>query len=140
MSFKKTHFVFKTDEAESLHISYVMTYGLNKEWVELHEGGCTHQSSYSNPGIKNLKIIDSVISMNKNGYLTVDIDPEVVNNVPYASDGASLLLSVNGSNLHINIHSGGGLKNTGTYGNESVKFDTDLKNVGETSIITCRKS
>lgn len=134
-SFQTTTFQFTTTDNTPLHITYVMTYGAHNEWVQMQEGQPVQ--GLQNQGMQYLNITSSTISQATNGLLTIQIDPKIVNDVPYASDKASLLISVNGSNLHIDIHSGGGMKSTGTYGNETVKFDTDFSDVGGLSIIKC---
>ena len=94
--------------------------------------------SLQNQGIGWLKITNDSFDLEKNCVVTLSIDPKIVNNVPVASDKASLLFSVNGSNLHIDIHSDGGMKSTGTFGNKSVKFDSTFGKVGgDITVIKC---
>ena len=134
--FKSTTFQFTTTDETPLHISYVMTYGADDEWLPMPENEPVQ--GLQNQGIQYLNIASRTISRAQNGLLTVQIDPELVNKVPYASDKASLLLSVNGSNLHIDIHKGGGMESTGTYGNKSVMFETKFSDVGGLTVIQCQ--
>ena len=63
----------------------------------------------------------------------------------FASDEANLLISVNGSNLHMGLHAVGNVAgdvviyNTGTYGNESVRFRTEFSNRYPKHFIECFK-
>jgi hypothetical protein len=134
-NFITTTFKFTTDEATALNITYVETYGADGQWRIMPEG--LKPQGLENQGIGWLNTAQSIISTGTNGVVTLKIDPEIVNNVPYASDKASLLIGVNGSNLHIDIHGGGGMKTTGTYGNKSVEFDCDFNDVGGLTIIKC---
>ncbi|CAM1340251.1 hypothetical protein [Tenacibaculum amylolyticum] len=134
-NFLTTTFKFITKEKDSeFYISNVMTYGVDG-WVTMNQNEPVQ--GMENQGIQYLNISSDKINLESNGVLHIQIDPKIVNQVPYASDKASLLISVNGSNLHIDIHSGGGMKSTGTYGNKSVSFDCDFGDVGEISTITC---
>ncbi len=133
-NFKSTKFIFTTKQSEPLHITNVMTYGVDG-WEPLSVG--LPPQGMENQGIGWLDYYSKEISETSNGALSVMIDSEIVNNVPYASDKASLLISVDGSNLHIDIHKGGGMKATGTFGNKSVKFDCDFNDTGEVSYIEC---
>lgn len=135
-NFQNTTFQFTTTDEIPLHISYVMTYGVDDEWVQMPENEPVQ--GFENQGIQFLNIASSIISRTTNGLLTIQIDPEIVNKVPFASDKASLILSVNGSNLHINIHKDGTMDSTGTFGNESVKFTPKFSRVGGLTVINCK--
>ena len=134
-NFLTTTFKFITKKQdETFYIDYVMTYGVDG-WATLSPNKPVQ--GMENQGIQYLNVSSDEISLSSNGVLSLQIDSKIVNQVPYASDKASLLIGINGSNLHIDIHSGGGMKSVGTYGNKSVSFDCDFGDVGDISIITC---
>lgn len=138
MSFQQTTFILSTTDNKPLHLSYVMTYGAEERWVSMSED--LPPQGLENQGIGWLKVVNETFDTGKNCVITLAIDPVIVNKVPYASDKASLLFSVNGSNLHINIHKDGSMDTTGTYGNETVHFDSDLGKVGgKVSTIICKQ-
>lgn len=136
MAFQQTTFILSTIESKGLHLSYVMTYGADENWSCMNEG--LPPASLENQGIGWLKVANQTFDTSRNCIITLLIDSQMVNKVPYASDKASLLFSVNGSNLHINIHKDGKLDQTGTYGNKTVKFDCKFGKVGgDASEIFC---
>ncbi|MGR2663049.1 hypothetical protein ACUXVY_15815, partial [Chromobacterium haemolyticum] len=64
----------------------------------------------------------------------------IVNNVPYASDGASLIFGIDGSNAHINIHKDGSMSVAGIYGAtpDIVKWEYEINKVGGESTFYCK--
>ncbi|CAL2077972.1 hypothetical protein [Tenacibaculum sp. 190524A02b] len=140
-NFLTTTFKFITEkENATFYIDHVKTYGVNG-WVTMPIN--QEVQGFQNQGIQYLNIINKKISANStgdsntNGVLSLQIDPEIVNQVPYTPEGASLLICVNGSNIEIDIHKNGGIKSVGTSGDKSVTFEPDFGNVGNTSFIFC---
>ena len=118
-----------------MDLTLIETYGNGNSWQVLAEG--VPPSSTNNPGIGNLTVTNKQLDISRNCVITLSIDAELVNKVPFASDKASLLFGVNGSNLHINIHKSGSMDVAGTFGNKTVKFDCKLGHTGEINYIVC---
>ncbi|MGC0155710.1 hypothetical protein ACPRNU_24890 [Chromobacterium vaccinii] len=138
MSFSTSNFIFQSANGQPIQFGYVGVYTLNEDWEPLQVGGVSN-----NPGIVNLRIANPNFGALNNCVVTLDIDPEYVNRVPYASDGASLLFSINGSNIHINIHSDGSMDVTNVYGSnpKAIGWGYSLgtiKNGGAASVFTCK--
>ncbi|WP_156187926.1 hypothetical protein [Chromobacterium sp. LK11] len=135
-SFLRTTFRFVSADGRSLNLGSVLVYSVEKEWTFLPEGVGPSQ----NPGIGNLAIPSRQFGSSSNCIVTLDIDPVIVNNVPYASDGASLIFGIDGSNAHINIHKDGSMGVAGIYGAtpDIVKWEYEINKVGGESTFYCK--
>ena len=140
-NFLKTTFKFITEkENTTFNIEHVKTYGVNG-WGEMNSN--EKVQGVQNQGIECLNIISKTISTDStgvsstNGVLNLQIDPKIVNEVPYTSDGASLLICINGNNFEIDIHKNGGMKSVSSSSDKSVSFESHFGNVGGTSFIIC---
>jgi len=131
----KTLFVFSRKGNVPLRLENVMVYTNAGRWESM-------SSTYApNTGISQLNVegVDSEGFFREQCQVSLNIDPVLVNDNKYASDGASLLFNINGSNLHINIHKNGGMDKTDIYGSDpnAVSWTVNLGGVGSRSSITC---
>lgn len=135
MSFTTATFRIVSKNGESLSLDSVRTYGIGDSW-----GGAWPSNSNNNPGIQNVNVSNANFNGEVNCIVTMDINPEYVNQVPYASDNASLLFSINGSNLHINIHKSGSMDTTGVYGShpDAINWDANLHCISDANTIFVR--
>ncbi|WP_338523660.1 hypothetical protein NUH87_28710 [Pseudomonas batumici] len=131
----KTSFGFIPYGDVPLRLIDVMVYTNANRWESMSS---THAP---NTGMSRLKIFNPDFDAGSEikCWVELDIDPILVNDNKYASDGASLLFNINGSNLHINIHKNGGMECTGVYGSDprTVNWAVKLGSVGMISQITC---
>lgn len=135
---KSTNFIFHSKDGQQLSLNNISVYAVDKTWQTLSDGD---PKASQNSGIGNPSIQNPVFGGSLNCLVTLQIDSVLVNNVPYASDGASLLFNVNGSNIHVCIHKDGGMKSVGVYGQDSkaVSWDADFDDVGKTTNFVCKK-
>lgn len=131
----KTKFCFVSEGDAPLRLLDVMVYTNANRWEAM-------STTYApNTGISGLEVLcpDFDAASIVKCEVVLDIDPALVNENKYASDGASLLFNVNGSNLHIDIHKEGGMECTGVYGADprAVSWAVKLGSVGMKSRITC---
>lgn len=132
----RTYFYFVREGNVPLRLRDVLVYTNADRWEPM-------SSSYApNSGISHLVVVnpDFDSAPELKCVVEMDIDPVLVNENKYASDGASLLFNVNGSSLHINIHKNGSMDSTGIYGSDSHAVNWSIKqlgSVGTASIITC---
>ncbi|MDD1016550.1 hypothetical protein [Pseudomonas rubra] len=131
----RTSFNFLRQGDVPLRLENVLVYTNAGRWESM-------SSTYApNTGMSRLTILgpDFDATSRAKCLVELDIDPVLVNDNKYASDGASLLFNINGSNYHINIHKNGGMECTGVYGSDpgAVNWKGNLGAVGATSYITC---
>jgi hypothetical protein len=132
MGFTTATFRIVSKNGENLSLDYVLTYGIGDSWGDAWPDTCNN-----NPGIQNVNVRNASFNGEVNCIVTMDINPEYVNQVPYASDKASLLFSINGSNLHIDIHKSGGMKVTDVYGSDpkAISWNASLKSIAVVNTI-----
>ena len=131
-SYLETTFIFTNKGAENLTLNWTMVYGDSKDWVFLEPDNAP-PSHECNPGIGWYTLDKSGFGPNETCTAKMRINAGVVNAVPFAPDKCSLLFSVNGSNVHLDIHSGGGIEKKGIHGPypKAVEWDCKLHKVGE---------
>lgn len=118
----------------TLTISNIQVYSANNTWEELTDKVLANGHGAQNAGIKSLTYKTLTIAGNA-PIIGMWIDAELVNQVPYASDNASLMFCIGGSNYHIDIQKDGNMRKTGIYGPtpNAVDWDGFLDKVGGSS-------
>lgn len=135
--FQTTTFSFVNGSNAPLTFEAIMVYNSNNEWQQIVPG------TPSEPG--NLGIMRPTISnpsMPNGGdtcTVTLDMNAEEINSSPYSSGGSSLLFSINGSNIHIDIHSNGQMESKGVFGVTpgAVNWSPNFGGVGEMNNFMC---
>jgi hypothetical protein len=135
MSFLNTNFVFTNTGGEgNLSVNYAMVYASSDQWVVINPDGAP-PSYDENVGIGWYTLGNSTFGPLDHCTAQMRIDAGVVNKVPFSSDKCSLLFNVNGSNIHLDIHSNGGIAKKGIYGPnpKAVDWNCKLDKVGGTN-------
>jgi hypothetical protein len=119
-----TIFSLENTTDADITLDYVMAYD-GKNWqVVAHKTDPGGFNKYPNKGFHLISVSSFIIP--KRGSVSVEVifNTWLLYKIGRASDGAFLLFSINGSNLHVGLN-GEHLTNTGVYGSNpgAVKWD-----------------